>query len=200
MQKLGRWVTKKELCVKILKWLDKLEEILIASLMAVATLLTFVAIFHRNLSDIHLPWLQDILIKTNMSWAQELTIILFVWMAKLGAAYAVRTGMHVGVDVLVNQLKPANQKRCIFLSLLCGFLFTFSVAVLGVSLVWANFQNESMTDVLELPLWLVYLVIPVGSFLMAFRFVQVMFIFLRTGEVPKHEPAHVEGLDEERAV
>ena len=31
---------------------------------------------------------------------------MFVWMAKFGAAYGVRTGIHVGVDVLVNQLQP----------------------------------------------------------------------------------------------
>lgn len=29
-----------------------------------------------------------------MSWAQELCIFMFVWMAKFGAAYGVRTGIH----------------------------------------------------------------------------------------------------------
>jgi C4-dicarboxylate transporter DctQ subunit len=39
----------------------------------------------------------------NFGWAQELCIIMFVWMAKFGAAYGVRTGIHVGVDVLINR-------------------------------------------------------------------------------------------------
>ncbi len=43
----------------------------------------------------------------------------------------------------------------------------------------------------------VYLCLPLGSWLMCFRFLQVMVHFLRTGELPRHDPAHVEGLDDE---
>ena len=42
---------------------------------------------------------------------------MFVWMAKFGAAYGVRTGIHVGVDVLVNRL-PAERRRFILFGLL----------------------------------------------------------------------------------
>lgn len=46
-----------------------------------------------------------------MGWAQELTIIMFVWMAKFGAAYGVRTGIHVGVDVLISRLKSKEPQK-----------------------------------------------------------------------------------------
>ena len=49
---------------------------------------------------------------------------MFVWMAKFGAAYGVRTGIHVGVDVLVNQLSPPWRKGTVLFGLLCGALFT----------------------------------------------------------------------------
>ncbi len=49
---------------------------------------------------------------------------MFIWMAKFGAAYGVRTGIHVGVDVLINQLNPRWQKRVILFGLLGGALFT----------------------------------------------------------------------------
>ena len=49
---------------------------------------------------------------------------MFVWMAKFGAAYGVRTGIHVGVDVLINRLPPHLRKKVIFFGLLCGALFT----------------------------------------------------------------------------
>ena len=38
---------------------------------------------------------------------------MFIWMAKFGAAYGVRTGIHVGVDVLVNLLPPRSRKQVI---------------------------------------------------------------------------------------
>jgi C4-dicarboxylate transporter DctQ subunit len=69
-----------------------------------ATLIIFVAVMHRYAAGLAIPGVQDWLLSINMSWAQELTIIMFVWMAKFGAAYGVRTGIHVGVDVLINRL------------------------------------------------------------------------------------------------
>ena len=93
-----------------MKFLDHLEEWLIASLMGAATIVIFVAVLHRYLSGFPIPGVQDFLIKINTSWAQELTIYMFVWMAKFGAAYGVRSGIHVGVDVLVNRLNAAQQK------------------------------------------------------------------------------------------
>ena len=84
--------------------LNHLEEWLIATLIAVATAIIFVAVLHRYGSSVPVlfPYLRDI----DMSWAQELCIYMFVWMAKFGAAYGVRQGIHVGVDVFVNMIAP----------------------------------------------------------------------------------------------
>jgi hypothetical protein len=74
----------------------------------------------------------------NLSWAQELTIIMFVWMAKFGAAYGVRTGIHVGVDVLINRLDDRMRSKFIIFGLLAGALFTGIVGTLGGHFVWEN--------------------------------------------------------------
>lgn len=97
-----------------MKFLDRLEEWLIASLMAMATILIFLAVVHRYASGLPIPWLQDELIKINTSWAQELCIYMFVWMAKFGAAYGVRVGIHVGVDVLINKLNTPGEINSLF--------------------------------------------------------------------------------------
>jgi len=85
-----------------MKILDHLEEWLITFLMGVATLIIFASVMHRYFSGYAIPGLQDWLLSLNFGWAQELCIIMFVWMAKFGAAYGVRTGIHVGVDVLAS--------------------------------------------------------------------------------------------------
>ena len=183
-----------------MKLLDHLEEYFIAVLMAAATLITFTAVVHRYLSGIEIPVVQDALIKLNMSWAQELTIYLFVWMAKFGAAYGVRSGIHVGVDVLVNRLSDKNKKVFILISLGAGALFTAVVGTLGANFVWGMSQTDQTSSDLEMPIWIVYLAIPLGSYLMSFRFMQVAWHYVRTGDLPKHDHSHVEGLDVEEAV
>ena len=180
-----------------MKLLNHIEEWLIASLIAIATLIIFVAVVHRYASGI--PLLQDAALAINMSWAQELCIYLFVWMAKFGAAYVVRTGIHVGVDVLINRLSERKRAWFIYFGLFAGALFTGVIGVLGTKLVLGIYATGQASADLELPMWLVYLAIPLGSFLMCFRFLQVAWNFHRTGEVPRHEVAHVEGLDVQKA-
>ena len=47
-----------------------------------------------------------------------------------------------------------------------------------------------------MPVWIVYLAIPLGSYLMCFRFLQVAWSFWRTGELPRHDHAQVGGMEE----
>jgi C4-dicarboxylate transporter DctQ subunit len=179
----------------MLRILDRLEEILIASLIAAATLLIFVSVVHRYGTGV--PLLYPLFSKIHISWAQELCIYMFIWMAKFGAAYGVRTGIHVGVDVLINQLNPRWQKRVILFGLLGGALFTFIVGSMGAKFVIELMSTDQVSPDLELPSWIVYSCIPLGSYLMCFRFLQVAYTYLRTGELPHHDHGHVEGLDVE---
>ncbi|WP_404817890.1 TRAP transporter small permease [Quatrionicoccus australiensis] len=195
------------------KALNHLEELLVTFLMGAATLIIFIAVMHRYLAGVEIPGLQDWLLTLNFGWTQELCIIMFVWMAKFGAAYGVRTGIHVGVDVLINRLDDGMRSKFIVFGLLAGALFTGVVATLGAHFVWENGAHYAIfqflgldtgdnyegptTPDLEWPTWIVYSAIPLGSSLMSFRFLQVTWSFLRTGELPHHDHGHVDGLDEE---
>ena len=179
----------------MLKLLDHLEEWLIARLIGGATLLIFVAVIHRYAASAPIPYVQDFMLKIDLSWAQELCIYMFVWMAKFGAAYGVRTGIHVGVDVLINHLPPRWQKAYVMFGLLAGAFFTATIGSFGAVFTWDMAHTDQTSPDLELPKWIVYLCIPLGSYLMCFRFLQVALHFARTGELPKHDIAHVEGVD-----
>jgi C4-dicarboxylate transporter, DctQ subunit len=178
------------------KVLNHLEEWLIAFLMAGATIVIFVAVVHRYASGIPWPALQDWLLTINLSWAQELCIYMFVWMAKFGAAYGVRTGIHVGVDVLVNRLPDKTRMKFIIFGLLAGAMFTGIIGTLGAKFVWEIAHTDQVSPDMEMPMWIVFLAVPLGSYLMCFRFLQVTWSFWRTGELPHHEHGHVEGIEE----
>jgi len=176
-----------------LRILDRLEEILIATLIATATLVIFVAVVQRY--AVGVSFLYPIFYDINLTWAQELCIYMFVWMAKFGAAYGVRTGIHVGVDVLVNKLSPEKRKVTVMFSLLCGALFTFVVGSMGAKFVHGLYFTDQVTPDLELPSWIIYLCVPLGSYLMCFRFLQVAYNFWHTGHLPHHDETQVEGVE-----
>jgi C4-dicarboxylate transporter DctQ subunit len=197
----------------MLRLLDRLEEVIITVLIGVATVIIFVAVVHRyslsgvvgvfNFARTHeMAWLAGpmrslflAMREINLVWAQEVCIYLFVWMAKFGAAYGVRTGIHVGVDVLVNTLEPANRRRMVMISLMFGALFTAIIGTLGARFVWHMSHTTAMAVDVEIPMWLIYLAVPLGSFLMCFRFLQVAWIFSKTGELPHHDHGQIDGMD-----
>jgi C4-dicarboxylate transporter, DctQ subunit len=196
-----------------MKILDHLEEWIITFLMGAATVIIFFAVVHRHMAGYPIPIVQDWLLSLQFGWAQELCIYMFVWMCKFGAAYGVRTGIHVGVDVLVNRLPEDWRKKAVLLALVGGAIFTGIIGTLGASFVWDNGMHYAVfhglgldtgdlpagptTPDLEWPTWIVYSAVPLGSFLMCFRFVQVMWTFVRTGEVPHHDHAQVDGLSDD---
>src|SRR5262249_9010716 len=150
---------------------------------AAATIITFIAVVHRYgasnsavlgawASAHGLIWVNVIadgvyegLTSINLSWAQELATYMFVWMAKFGAALGVRTGIHVGVDVFVDRLSPPTRKPVIVFALLCGALFTGVIGTLGAIYVY-ELDADQVSQELEWPSWIIYLCIPLGSYLM----------------------------------
>ena len=106
-----------------------------------------------------------------------------------------RTGIHVGVDVLINQLNAAWRKRVILFGLFGGALFTFIVGTMGGKFVIELMSTDQVSPDLELPSWIVYACIPLGSYLMCFRFLLVSWRYFRTGELPHHDATHVEGVE-----
>lgn len=154
--------------------LNHFEEFLIASFMAAATLVTFAAVVMRYTTG------------SGIDWAQELTIYLFIWMAKFGAAYGVRTGIHIGVDFVVNWVRPSIRRKMIFTALSLGMIFTGAIAFFGARwVIFIHGTGQESPD-LEMPMWIVYLAIPFGSGLMCYRFIQVIVGFAKTGELPAH--------------
>ena len=125
-----------------------------------------------------------------------------------------RTGLQVGVDILVNKLSGTPRAALIQAGLVCGVIFTGLIGVFGALFVWENgmaYETLSLlgrdtgdyfegptTPALEWPTWMVYAAVPLGSFLMCYRFLQVMVSFARSGELPSHDHGHVEGLDEDQ--
>ena len=154
--------------------LDRLEEWLILSFMAAATLATFISVAMRYL------------LGTGFTWATELTIYLFIWMAKFGAAYGVRTGIHVGVDYVVNRAGPGLRRALVITGLGLGALFTGVIAFFGARWVHFMYGTGQVSPDLEWPMWVIYLAIPLGSALMCYRFIQALLYFQRTGLTHVH--------------
>ena len=199
----------------LLRILDRFEEILISLLMAAAVTLIFVAGVHRYslgaAADLggygrshDIAWLQSgarslfkAINSIKLTWAQEVCIYLFVWMAKFGAAYGVRIGIHVGVDVLVERLKDPAKRIVTAIAMSGGIIFTAILVWIGTDFVYHVWLGGQTSPDLEIKMWIVYLAVPLGSALMCFRFIQALYWYLTTGYIAHHDLSSVEGVEEE---
>jgi len=83
-------------------FMDRIEETAIALILGIMTLMTFANVIARYVFN------------ANIFYALELTVFLFAWLVLLGASYAVKKTLHLGVDALITGAR-AKTKRLLAL-------------------------------------------------------------------------------------
>jgi C4-dicarboxylate transporter DctQ subunit len=149
--------------LKLLGWLGRLEEGLIAFILGVMTTVTFVQVILRYVFNY------------SMVWALEFNTFLFGALIFLGMAYGVRAGSHIGIDTLVASLGPrAARVAGSLAALLC---VAYGVIVFVGSWQYVVKMYSIGIDAQDLPIqqWIPRTVLLVGYGLLIIRFAEVFF-------------------------
>ena len=98
------------------------------------------------------------LFSSPSSWTEEVARFLLIWIGTLGAAYAFRTNMHIGLGTSARNLH--------WFTLAVIIVFAGAVLVIGGgSLVYLTWDLRQYSAVLGLPISFVYSVIPLTGVL-----------------------------------
>ncbi len=101
------------------------------------------------------------------SWTEEVARFLLIWIGTLGAAYAFRTNMHIGLDLLPKKLTGISARNLHWFTLAVIIVFAATVLVFGGgSLVYLTWDLRQYSAVLGLPISFVYSVIPLTGLLL----------------------------------
>ncbi len=100
------------------------------------------------------------------SFTEELARYLLIWIALLGAAYAVGRRMHLAIDALPSALTGRMRHFLGVLAQVLVALFALSVLVVGgIRLVSLTLTLGQTSAALHVPLGYVYLALPVSGLL-----------------------------------
>ncbi len=113
--------------------IDRIEETAIAVILGVMTLMTFANVVARYGFN------------SNIFYALELTVFLFAWLVLLGASYAVKKTLHLGVDAIVN-LAPQNVRRLMSFVVIAVCLAYSLLLLKGAWDYWAPYANLPPTE------------------------------------------------------
>ena len=103
------------------------------------------------------------------SFTDELARYLMIWIGVLGAAYVAGRNQHVAIDILPSRSTLKNQKRLkIIVSLLEIFFVFFAFVIGGSRLVYISHVLGQQSPALQLPLAVVYAIIPISGVLIMY--------------------------------
>ena len=103
------------------------------------------------------------------SFTDELARYLMIWLGILGAAYVSGRRMHVAIDLFASDAHEDRKRRIKIVVYMMVILFAFTAFVIGGSrLVYITFVLDQHSPALQMPLAMVYLVIPLSGILIIF--------------------------------
>ncbi len=149
-----------------MKMLKRLDEWLIAILLAAMTLLTFLQVVMRYVFN------------SGFTWAVELTGVLFAFMIFIGISYGVRVGAHIGVDALVRLFPPLPRRIVSIVAVLLSLIYA-GLVIFGSTLYVLKMKSAGIElDDLPVQIWMVRAILPIGFILLAIRFLPVLYNLL----------------------
>jgi C4-dicarboxylate transporter, DctQ subunit len=145
------------------RWFERLEEGLIAFLLAVMTIITFAQVVARYVFNY------------SFVWALELVSILFAWLIFIGMSYGVRMGSHIGMDALVKMLGARIGRIVTIVATVLCIVYSIIIFIGSWRYVTVIYEIGNYAQDLPIPIWVPRLALPVGFALLTIRFSQVLY-------------------------
>jgi TRAP-type C4-dicarboxylate transport system permease small subunit len=136
-------------------------------------------IFIMSVLVIDVLWqvLSRYILASPSSFTDELAGFLLIWVGVLGAAYVTGKKEHLAIDLLIQKSSPEKQVKLLFLVNAFIALFALFVMVIGGAwLVITRFQFNVSSAALNLPLGIVYCVLPISGMLMLYYSIFFMIV------------------------
>ena len=118
----------------------------------------------------------------QMNWVMDVSEFILLWIPFLGAAWLLKREGHVKMDIVLNRFRPGTQYLINTITSTLGALACLVIAWASARGTLEFFQTGEV-DILatiQPPLFLVLLVIPVGSFLLFIQLLRRAYGYLRS--------------------
>ena len=138
-------------------YIDKYLERILVVIMALMVLSVLWQVFARYI------------LSAPSSFTEELSRFLFIWIGVLGTAYASGKRTHLAITILPQKLSAAKRRLLNILINILIALFALTIMIIGgVNLVYVNYSLGQVSAALNLPLSVVYSIVPLSGVLIVY--------------------------------
>ena len=128
----------------------------------------FVFIFLLSFVQVVLRYFFNI----GFAWIPEIVIFCFISMTLAGASTGVKSGIHIGVDVIVKLFPPTAQALCKVLTGVAGAGLYFFMSYLTYEFVMTFRDMGQVSTITEIPIWIMIVYMPISFFLMGIHYLE----------------------------
>ncbi len=139
---------------------NRLEEGIMATLLAFMTVLTFIQVVLRYAFN------------TGIVWSLEATTYSFGALVLIGMSYGVRTKSHIAVDLLAKKLPGKVRHYVVSFAVACCLAYAILMLYGSCVFVERLFVLGNLARDVPAPKWLLTATMPLGFALLAFRFLE----------------------------
>ena len=148
---------EKRRIVRLIRVINRLEDWLLVSMLAVMVVLAVTQIIYRNVAG------------GGVAWIDPLLRLLVLWVALSGAVIASRTDNHIRIDFFARYISGKYYiyiKRIVhaYCVIICAVIAWYSVSFVRMDY---EYGTEAFAGV---PAWITELIIPIAFGMMAFRY------------------------------
>lgn len=152
---------------KLINTIDKIESNFASILLISTSLLVFIQVVCRYLFNY------------SISWSEEVLRTMIVWFIFTGSSLAVSEGSHVSMDIIDNILKGKIKSIFVILTYLICAVFCSLIFYGSIGMIMSAISSNSMATSLPMPLYIPYLSVTIGMFLMIIKYIYKAFEQIR---------------------
>jgi C4-dicarboxylate transporter DctQ subunit len=162
--------------VSLREAVHRIEEGLIALILGVMTVLTFVQVVLRYVFN------------SGLDWQLESNYYLFAWLVMIGISYCVRVRAHIGVDAAVQLLPPGPRRAVGILVLLLALTYTLLMMYGSFEYIRRLYIINVEAEDIPIVTWKLSLCLPLGFVFLFIRLLEMGWRIF-TGQSPGYELA-----------
>lgn len=142
-----------------MRCIDVCERLLLGGGIITITILQVANVFTRTLTG------------RSLAFLEEVCRFAIVWVTFAGLSYAAGQGRHIRMTALVDQLSDAYRRHLLIFAHSLTALLMFLLAGYAVAYLFTLHHLGTVSPVLKVPVWVVYLAAPVGLILAGLQYV-----------------------------
>lgn len=151
---------------KIEQALNGFEKFVLVFGILTGAIILFINVIMRNLG-------------MSITWAEEYAKYAIMWMTFAGCGAAVREKAHMNISAVYDIIgKNGKFVLDVFVNLV-GIVFSTFMLWYGIHLTIKTYETMQVSPTMMLPMWIVYISVPIGAALMIPRYIVILVDVIR---------------------